>query len=134
MGRSVMARKLIDYFQALGKIPTPAELNSDKDSPVQVKHIRRAWGTYTRCLRALQKRFPEEWNEVAPEYQGAVTSEMLRLSSREAEYPQRETTKEQIEKQKAEQQAAMKADEEPPVEAKSLSGDIAKELSEGKDE
>ena len=64
MGRSVLARKLLDYFIDLGRVATPAELNSDKSAPVQVKHIRRAWGTYKRCLRAIEKRYPQEWNDI----------------------------------------------------------------------
>lgn len=64
MGRSVMARKLLDFFTEQGYILSPKELNDADGSPVRMKHIRRAWGTYRRCLNAIAQRYPSEWAEI----------------------------------------------------------------------
>ena len=64
MGRSVMARKLMDFFLDQGKVLSLAELNSAEHAPVRGKHVRKAWGTYRRCLNAMQRRFPGEWEKL----------------------------------------------------------------------
>lgn len=75
IGRSVIARKLLDIFLEEGRVLSPKELNEHEGTTVRVKHVRRAWNTYNRCLRAIAKRYPEEWEQIeASVPEGALKS------------------------------------------------------------
>lgn len=65
MTRTEASKKLLEYFQELGRVPSRAEyLALGENAPIHYRVVIRTLGSWNTAIKRIKFKDPEGWNKI----------------------------------------------------------------------